>query len=56
MLYFKQPKESYRLDQLVCYRSLLARVLSIESHAYVISLNTRWPIRTLRPTCANQDA
>ncbi len=33
-----------------------ARVLSIDSRAYVISQHARWPIRTPRITCANQDA
>ncbi len=33
-----------------------ARVLSIASRAYVKSLHALWPIRTPRPTCANQDA
>ncbi len=37
-------------------RSLLARGLSIDCRAHVISLHVRWSIRTPRPTCANQDA
>ncbi len=32
-----------------------ARVLSIDSCAYVISLHARWSIRTPRPTCTNQE-
>ncbi len=35
--------------------SLFAGGLSIDSHAYVISQHARWPTRTPRPTCANQD-
>ncbi len=37
-------------------RSLFARRLSIDSRASVISQHARWPIRTPRPICANQDA
>ncbi len=33
-----------------------ARVPLIDSRADVISVHTRWPIRTSRPICANQDA
>ncbi len=39
-----------------CFHSFLARGLSIDSRAYVISLHARWPSRTPRPTFANQDA
>ncbi len=39
-----------------CNRSLLARGLSIDSRAYVISQHARWPVRAPLPTCANQDA
>ncbi len=40
-----------------CELSLVpARVLSIASRAKANSLHTLWPIRTPRPTCANQDA
>ncbi len=38
-----------------CNRSLFARGLLIDSRAYVISQHVRWPIRTPRPTCVNQD-
>ncbi len=37
-------------------RSLFVWGLSIDSLAYVTSQHARWPIRTPRPTCANQDA
>ncbi len=39
-----------------CYRLLLARGLSIDSRAYVISLHAGWLIGTPSPTCTNQDA
>ncbi len=39
-----------------CNLPLLARGLSIDSHAHVIRQHARWPIRTPHPTCANQDA
>ncbi len=36
----------YICTSYACYRSLLARGLSIDSRAYVSSLHARWPIRT----------
>ncbi len=47
---------SCRLCLHACNRSLFARGLLIDSHAYVISQHVHWPIRTPLPTCANQDA
>ncbi len=47
---------SCRLSLHACNRSLLARGTSIDSHAYVISLHARWPIRAPSLTCADQDA
>ncbi len=40
----------------LCNRSPFKRGLSIDSRAYVIRHHTHWPIRTPRPTYANQDA
>ncbi len=47
---------SYHMSLHSCKRSLFARGLSIDSHAYVISQHACWPIGTSRPTCANQYA
>ncbi len=47
---------SCHLSLHACNRSLFASGLSIDSCVYVISQHARWPIRTPRPTCANQDA
>ncbi len=61
----QKPQESFENDCVAarCHLSLhaynqshFARGLSIDSHAYIISQHTRWPIRTARSTCANQDA
>ncbi len=40
----------------VAFRHMPYLVNTSDSHAYVISQHARWPIRTPRPTCANQDA
>ncbi len=43
------------LSRHTCNRSLFPCGLSIDYRAYVISQHARSPIRTLRPTCTNQD-
>ncbi len=52
----EQLSTSCRLSLHACNRSLFARGLSLDCRAYVISQYARWPIRTPRYTCANQDA
>ncbi len=47
---------SCHLSLHACNQSLFARGLSIDSLAYIIIQHARWPIRTLHPTYANQDA
>ncbi len=46
---------SCRLCLHACNRSLFARGLSIDSHAYVISQHARRPIRTPSPTCKREN-
>ncbi len=60
------PEKELALDRAVvaschlclhaCNRSVIARGLSIDSRAYVISQHVRWPIRAPLTACANQDA
>ncbi len=46
---------SCHLSLHACNQSLFALGLSIDSRAYVVSQHALWPIRTVPPTCANQD-
>ncbi len=50
------PSESSHLYLHACYRSLPARGPLIDSCDCVTSLHVHWPIKTPRPSCANQDA
>ncbi len=50
------PNESSHLSLHASYRSLPARGPLIDSRDCVNSLHVHWPIKTPRPSCANQDA